>query len=134
MPEKTRILIVDDSPRARNSLCALLAIYAEDAEIQEAENGLDALERIDTSSPDVVLMDILMPELDGLQATQFIKQKAPQIKVIAMSMAPDYRSEALAAGADAFVCKGDSPGALFEALARLTGLHGDDSGKQPSVL
>ena len=134
MPGNARILIVDDSARARNSLRALLAIYADDAEMLEAENGLEALQMIDTSSPDVVLMDIMMPELDGITATWFIKQQAPQVKVIAVSMSPDYRSEALAAGADAFVCKGDPPGVLLEALVRLTGWPEDDSETQPPVV
>ena len=134
MPGKARILIVDDSARARNSLRALLAIYADETEMLEAENGLEALQMIDTSSPEVVLMDIMMPELDGITATWFIKQQAPQVKVIAVSMSPDYRSEALAAGADAFVCKGDPPSVLLEALARLTGWQEDASEMPPPVV
>jgi two-component system NarL family response regulator len=133
MPGKARILIVDDSARARNSLRALLAIYADETDMLEAENGWEALLRIDTSSPEVVLMDVMMPELDGITATEIIKQYAPQVKVIAVSMSPDYRSEALAAGADAFVCKGDPPGVLLEALVRLTGWPEDDSGTPPPV-
>jgi CheY-like chemotaxis protein len=121
MPIQTRILIVDDSARARQSLRALLAIYADDVEIQEAENGLQALERLERSCPDVVVMDIMMPELDGINATQQIKALVPHVKVIALSMSPDYKSKALAAGADAFVCKGDPPGALLQVLAQVTG-------------
>ncbi len=121
MPAQTRILIVDDSARARQSLRTLLAIYAEYAEIQEAENGLQALEWFDRSCPDVVVMDIMMPELDGISATQQIKARAPHVKVIALSMSPNYESDALAAGADAFVCKGDPPGVLLQVLAQVTG-------------
>lgn len=134
MLDKTRILIVDDSARARNSLRALLATYAEDTDIQEAENGLEALKCIASSKPDVVLMDIMMPELDGIHATQFIKANAPDVKVIAVSMSPDYRAEALAAGADAFVYKGEPPEAILEALIRVAGLPEDENGRQPSVL
>lgn len=125
MPAQTQILIVDDSARTRQSLRTLLAIYAENAEIQEAENGLQALEWFDRSCPDVVVMDIMMPELDGINATQRIKARAPNVKLIALSMSPDYESDALAAGADAFVCKGDPPGALLEALARVMGWQED---------
>ena len=134
MPAQTRILIVDDSARARQSLRTLLAIYAEEAEIQEAENGLEALQRFDRFCPNVVVMDIMMPELDGINATRRIKALAPRVKVIALSMSPDYRSEALAAGADAFVCKGDPPAVLLDALARVTGWQEDDSSRQPSIL
>ncbi|MGE5263103.1 MAG: response regulator transcription factor [Acidobacteriota bacterium] len=134
MSDKTRILIVDDSARARNSLRALLAICTEDAEIQEAETGLEALQCIDESSPSVVLMDIMMPGLDGIKTTQIVKQHRPQVKIIALSIACDSESQALAAGADAFVCKGDPPGVLLETLARVAGLQEDDRGKPPSVL
>ncbi len=116
MPDRIRILIVDDSPRARKSLCALLAAYAEDTRIQEAKNGLEALQCVEQAPPDVVLMDVIMPELDGPAATRLMKERVPQVKVIALSISPDYRFEALAAGADAFVCKGDPPGLLLDAL------------------
>ncbi len=132
MVDKPRILIVDDSARARDSLRALLAIYAENTDIQEAENGLEALKCVDSSRPDIVLMDILMPELDGITATQRIKAQVPQIKIIAVSMTPDYRAEALAAGADAFVCKGDSPKAILEVLIRIAGLADDNNGRRLS--
>ncbi len=128
MPDITRILIVDDSPRARQSLRALLASYAEDAEIREAGTGLEALLRIDESAPDVVFMDVMMPGLDGIKATQIIKQYVPQVKVIALSISGDFQTGALAAGADAFVCKGDPPDILLLALARVAGLHEDTGG------
>ena len=134
MPDRIRILIVDDSARARQSLRALLNIYAEDTEVQEAEDGLEALQRIDEALPSVVFLDVMMPGLDGIKTTQLIKQHASHVKVIALSIASDYESEALAAGADAFVCKGDPPGVLLQALARVTGLQEDDGGRPPSVL
>jgi two-component system response regulator YesN len=134
MPDRIRILIVDDCPRARQSLRALLAIYAEDTEVQEAENGLEALQCIDQSPPGLVFMDIRMPGLDGMRTTQLIKQHVPHVKVIALSIARDFEYEALAAGADAFVCKSDPPGVLLETLARVGGLLEDDNGRQQSVL
>ena len=134
MPDRIRILIVDDCPRARQSLRALLAIYAEDTEIQEAEDGLEALQCINQSPPGLVFMDIGMAGLDAIKTTQLIKQHVPHIKVIALSIARDFESEALAAGADAFVCKGDPPGVLLETLAQVAGLPEDDNGTQQSVL
>ncbi len=132
MTDQKRILIVDDSVRTRQSLRALLASYAEYTEVLEASNGLEGLLYVDECAPNIVLMDILMPGLDGINATQLIKQHAPHIKVIALSIACDYRSEALAAGADAFVCKGDPPGALLDALAQVAGLTENNGGKDHS--
>ncbi len=125
---RIRILIVDDWPRSRQSLCALLAAYSEAAEIHEANNGLEALQRIQEFSPDIVFMDVRLPGLDGIKAMQIIKRHASAVRIIALSMDCDYRSEALAAGADAFVCKSESPDKLLETLAGIiAGLPKDNS-------
>lgn len=120
MDKPVRILIVDDQARARQSLRALLLTCSDVGEIQEAKNGLDALQQIDTFSPDIVFMDARMPGLDGIAATQVIKCHAPKVKVIVWSMYCDYQSDALAAGADAFICKDESPEELFETLDQLS--------------
>ncbi|MBI5033951.1 MAG: response regulator transcription factor [Chloroflexi bacterium] len=120
MKKQLRVLIVDDQTRARQSLRALLATYNEIAVIQEAKNGLEALQRIDEYSPDVVFMDVRMPGLDGVNATQLIKQHAPRVKVIVLTMYPDYATGALASGADAFICKGDPPEKLLRTLEKIT--------------
>ncbi len=130
MDKQIRILIVDDQPRARLSLRALLATYAEISDIQEAKNGLEALQRIDEFSPDVVFMDVRMPGLDGINATQLIKRHVPRVKVIALSMYCDYASDTLAAGADAFVCKGEPPEKLLEALAKIFAESPGDRGEK----
>ncbi len=118
MVEQVRILIVDDKPRARQSLRALLASYPEVAEIQEAKNGLEGLRRIGEYSPDIVFMDLQLPDVDGNVATRLVKRVAPRVKVIAMSV--DFvESEALAAGADAFVCRGEPLTKLLETLAQV---------------
>ena len=95
-----RLLIVDDQPRARQSLKALI----------------EALALVEEFQPDVVLMDVRMPGMDGLEATRLIKTSWPRVGVITLSMYNDYVAEALAAGADAFVCKGDSPEKLLTVL------------------
>ena len=64
-------------------------------------------------------MDVRMPGLDGINATQLIKHHAPRVKVIALSMYSDYAFDALAASADAFVSKGEPPEKLIEALAKV---------------
>jgi len=112
-----QILIVNDQPRARQSLRALLATWPQVKEIREAANGQEAVRLVEESRPDVVLMDARMPEMDGLEATWLIKARWPQVKVIVLSMYADYRTDALAAGADAFVSKGEPPDRLLATLA-----------------
>jgi DNA-binding NarL/FixJ family response regulator len=115
--QQLRILIVDDQPRARKSLRALLSTWPQVGEIREAGDGREAVQLAGELQPDVVLMDARMPEIDGLEATVQIKARWPQVKVIVLSMYTEYRNEALAAGADAFVAKSDAPGGLLQTLA-----------------
>ncbi len=117
MAEPIRVLIVDDQPRARKSLKALLTTWSRVGEMHEASNGRDALQLAKELQPDVVLMDVRMPEIDGLTATVQIKALWPQVKVILLSMYPEYRGDALAAGADAFVGKGEAPDELLDLLS-----------------
>lgn len=119
MTKSLRILIVDDQPRTRQSLKVLLTTKFPRAEIFEAVNGAEAVHRVEELRPDVVLMDVLMPEMDGLTCTRLIKIIAPRITVIVLSMYADYKAAALAAGADAFISKGDPPEQLLEMLKTL---------------
>jgi CheY-like chemotaxis protein len=116
MAQGVRVLIVDDQPRARQSLKALLATWPIIQTIREAANGKEALALVEESLPDLVLMDIRMPKMDGLEATRRIKAKWPQVKIIVLSVYTEHTTEALAAGADAFVCKCEPPEALLKAL------------------
>lgn len=121
MARPMQVLIVDDQPRARQGLKALLATANRSAEISEAANGAEALRRIEELNPDVVLMDIVMPEMDGLQSTRLIRALAPRITIIVLSMYGEYRTAALGAGADAFIGKGEP---LDELLAQLDFVEG----------
>ncbi|WP_040475527.1 response regulator [Paramagnetospirillum caucaseum] len=101
-----RILIAEDQQLVRQGLVALLAV--DDVSIVgEAEDGKGAIEMARTLSPDVVLMDLSMPELDGVEATRRIKQVAPQVRVLVLTVANCERrvAEALAAGADGYALK-----------------------------
>lgn len=113
------VLIVDDQPRARRSLKALLATWPLIGGTQEAANGQEAIQRIEQAQPDLVLMDVRMPVMDGLQATRHIKQHWPQIKVIVLSMYGECQVDALAAGADAFMGKGESPESVLDRIAQV---------------
>lgn len=118
MPKTLRILIVDDQQRARHSLMALLATRFQLAETCEAVNGMEAVRCVEECKPDIVLMDARMPEMDGIEATRIIKTKSEQIPVIVLSMYLEYQEAALAAGANAFISKGDPPERLLEALTK----------------
>ena len=125
MVQPTRVLIVDDSARARDGLRALLATWPEITVAGEAANGQDALRLVAERLPDAVLMDLQMPVMDGIQATQMIKQQWPTITVVALTMYAAELPAALAAGADAFVIKGSAPERLLAALGVSVG--GDKS-------
>jgi len=108
MGEKTRILIVDDNSRVRKALFAYLSTLGWLQVLSEASDGKEALELIESLSPDIVLMDVQMPTISGLEATRMIKKRWPGIKIIILTLYPDYQFEAQQAGADAFLVKGCS--------------------------
>ncbi len=108
MDKKNRILIVDDNTHVRRALSAFLSTLSWLKVVCEAADGQDALEKIKDQSPDLVLMDIQMPILDGLEVTRRIKQGWPGIKIIILTLYPDYLDQAQQAGADAFLIKGCS--------------------------
>jgi DNA-binding NarL/FixJ family response regulator len=101
-----RILIADDQRPTRQGLKALLALWPRVEVVDEAADGQECVALVAESHPDVVLMDMRMPVMDGLEATRRIKSQWPEIKVIGLSMYPTYRAQAHAAGADAFLLKG----------------------------
>lgn len=101
-----RVLIVEDRARSRKALAALLQTCAELEVVGEATNGEQALDLVEHYHPDVVLMDVQMPQLDGIQATRAIKERWPEVRVIVLTMYRKYRGEAHRAGADAFLEKG----------------------------
>ena len=116
MAQTIRVLIADDSARARNGLRALLTTWSAVKVVGEAANGQEAVSLVTECRPDIVLMDVQMPVLDGVQATKAIKQRWPDIKVIVLTMHAEQQTAALAAGADAFMIKGGEPQRLLITL------------------
>lgn len=116
MAQSIRVLIADDSARAREGLCALLTTWHAVEVVGEAANGQEAIDLIAERRPDIVLMDLQMPVMDGLQATRLIKDTWPQVIVVVLTMHAAQQAAARAAGADDFVIKGSAPQRLLRAL------------------
>lgn len=112
MNERVRVLISDDQQPTRQGLKALLSFASKIEIVGEAVNGQEAVRMAEEYHPDVVIMDMKMPVMDGFQATRLIKNLWPEIKVVALTIYPTYRTEALKAGADAFLLKGCTAEAL----------------------
>ena len=117
-----RILIVDDVPQVRRELRTLLPLLDAIDVVGEAENGQDAIELAATLRPDVILMDVEMPIVDGLTATRLIKQQCPQCRIVILSIHADeaVRAKARSAGADDFVDKGAPLAALLQAIQTIS--------------
>lgn len=94
----------------------MLATYPSTQVICEATNGHEAVRLVEETEPDVVVMDIRMPLLDGLEATRRIKARWPAVKVVALTTNASNRVEVLAAGADEFLVKGCPAEDLFQAI------------------
>jgi DNA-binding NarL/FixJ family response regulator len=114
----TRVLVVDDQSMVRAGFRMLLAGEEDIEVVAEASNGLEAIEKAARFDPTVVLMDIRMPELDGLEATRRIlaADRGARILILTTFDLDEYVYEALRAGASGFVLKDDSPEQLLAAI------------------
>ena len=115
-----RILLVDDHMVVRSGLSTVLAVYDDLKLVGEAGDGEEALRLCERLQPDVVLMDLLMPKMDGVTATRIIKERWPQIQVIALTSfkEKEYVEGALKAGASGYLLKNVSAEELVNAIRR----------------
>ncbi len=113
-----RILLVDDQELYREGLRTLLSVQAELDVVGEAANGEEALRLAASLRPDVVLMDLRMPVMDGATATHHLRCEQPDCHVIILSTFDDEESRAagMSAGAQAYLLKDAPPGELVEAI------------------
>ena len=120
---KIRILSVDDHPMLREGIAAVLAIEQDMTLVAEAANGREAVEQYRAHRPDIVLMDLQMSNMDGVEATRAIRTEFPSIQVVVLSMSTDPKLiyDVLQAGAISFLSKSgrisDVPIALSRAIA-----------------
>jgi DNA-binding NarL/FixJ family response regulator len=113
-----RIVLADDHAMFRRGVKRIIQENKELEVIGEAGDGLQLLEIIKKSSPDMVILDVSMPNLRGLEATREIKMAYPEIKIIILTMHKDkeYLFHALAAGAEGYLLKEDADEELFSAI------------------
>jgi two-component system, NarL family, response regulator LiaR len=113
-----RILIVDDHAVVRQGLGVLLSVYDDFEFVGEASNGREAVAACEALQPVVILMDLLMPEMNGIEATQIIRQKYPDIRVIALTSfdEPSLKQLAREAGVVGFLLKTASIDDIVQAI------------------
>ncbi|MBC7276520.1 response regulator transcription factor [Nocardioides sp.] len=117
-PIKIKVGIVDDDPLVRSALGLMLGGQADIEVVGEATDGQEALTLVRTAAPDVVLMDIRMPRVNGLEATRRVlaEAKPPHVIVLTTFGADEYVVDALAAGADGFLLKDTPPPEIVAAI------------------
>jgi NarL family two-component system response regulator LiaR len=115
-----KVLLVDDHMVVRSGLSTVLAVYDDMQLVGEAGDGEEALRLCERLQPDVVLMDLLMPKMDGVAATRVIRERWPQMRVIALTSfkEKEYVEGALKAGASGYLLKNVSAEELVNAIRR----------------
>ena len=113
-----RVVIAEDHPVVRSGLRLLLGEQSDIDIVAEAANGLEAIAAAETLEPSLVLMDISMPELNGLEATRRLRQSFPNLPILVLTMHEDerYFLSLLKAGANGYIVKGAAPGDLVSAV------------------
>ena len=120
MDEKITVLIVDDHDMVRQGALGYLEAQKDIAVVGEAANGIQAVEQVKELIPDVVLMDLVMPGMDGVEATRKIKDLSPRTQIIVLTSFHDdeHIFPALKAGAISYLLKDIKAGELVEAILR----------------
>jgi two-component system response regulator NreC len=130
--QKIRVLVVDDHTIVRDGICALLALAGDIEVVGEATNGSEAIKIVKDLHPDVVLMDIAMPIMGGLEATRRIRRECPKTKVLVLTQYDDkeYVFPVIESGASGLISKA---GASSELALGIRAVHHGDSFLSPPV-
>lgn len=118
MTTPIKVLIVDDEMLIRSGLAILLGTYGEIEIVGQAANGQEAIDFCDQTDVDVVLMDIRMPEVNGIEATKTIKERHPEMNILILTTFKDveYIGQAMKLGASGYLLKDSSEEAIFEGI------------------
>src|SRR5687768_14423884 len=118
MTDGLRVLLAEDHETVRAGIRILIDSQADMTVVGEAQNGEAAIQKAAELVPDVIVMDISMPQLNGLVATKRIKQVAPQIKILTLTRHTDdgYLQQLIQAGANGYVLKQSAPSELVKAI------------------
>jgi len=118
---KPVILIVEDHDELRHSLQDWLRSFFRDCSVLQAKSGEEAVQKANAESPDIVLMDVMLPEMNGIEAASRIKDLVPDVQILMLSMYEDsaYQSDAAAAGATAYIPKRRMGAELIPAITKL---------------
>jgi NarL family two-component system response regulator LiaR len=132
MTQKIRVLITDDQAIVRKGIQALLATEPNIEVAGEAENGKDAIRQVEKLQPDVILMDLQMPEMDGIEAIGHITASRPNARILVLtSFATDDKVfPAIKAGALGYLLKDSSPEELIQAIQQV---HRGESSLHPTI-
>ncbi len=132
MAKPIRIVIADDHPIVREGLATVLGMEEDLEVVGQAVNGVEAVSLARDLRPDVILMDLQMPEMDGVQAIRQVKEQSPEIGVIILTTfdTDEYIFSGIEAGARAYLLKDSPPTEVLEAIRAV---HRGDSLIQPSV-
>jgi two-component system nitrate/nitrite response regulator NarL len=127
-----RVLLADDHPVVRRGLSACLARHKHLQIVGEAADGQEALTKARELNPDIVLMDIEMPKMDGLTATEMLRKELPRVRVLILTMhsQSDYLSRILRSGARGYTLKTASPEELAKAIETV---HAGESYFSPDI-
>jgi two-component system, NarL family, response regulator LiaR len=132
MKKPIRLLIADDHSIVRKGIKVLVATEKDMQVVGEAENGAEAVEKAAALCPDVILMDIVMPEMDGIEATRRITAKRPESRILVLTSfaADDKVFPAVKAGALGYLLKDSTPEELLEAIRQV---HRGEPSLEPSI-
>ena len=116
--QSIRILLADDHSITRNGLKTILSLYDDIVLVGEASNGMDSVKICKKTNPDIILMDLDMPLMDGVSATGIIRKECPGVKVIALTSFTDKKlvKDAIKAGVSSYIIKNISSNELINAI------------------
>lgn len=122
LPSAVRVALVDDHSLVRDGIKALLAVMSPLEMVGEAENGAQAIEMVGRCQPDLLLVDISLPDMNGLELTRVLRSQYPSLKVLVLSMYDNYEyvSESVRSGASGYVLKNAPSREIIAAIEAIT--------------